>query len=1197
MKITNDLSQLIPLGILYFANLPRLPAHGIQTLDDDDWLWLDTPYTNTNVPLFSTFNGARSVLSPILTDLSYLIERIQIRATYKIVHLGKVKVAAVRLYSVPNDVEGNRFLEDRRLKYRRGKTPQWHENKYKAIMKNLLAVLDYSPIHWETPSKVLKSSILIFSALNEFKPFSSKELGAGPYYKSQTLNKHIIRLSDGKPFVIDTNTDGDQSLEERLTEVYSAVGFEKKPQSELLSDAQVISGMRSELYSYQKESVAKMLENETYTYLNQMPYLTKLRRGAKIYYFDSINMTFNLHPEYYTAPRGGILAENMGLGKTCICLALICLTRFETSETPERFRITSFRDYKIQSLFDQCVRHINFQSISWRKHADNLPSTCIDSLQSTPGFFYLKMDERSNRRNLSRARPIVRERKYLLTSATLIVCPDNLHKQWTFEIEKHVEPGILDIFYAEKSGSLPPAMELIKYDVILMTVSAFVYESSESSELSKIYWKRFIIDEGHSMNQRSTRAVELSKEIKVERRWAVTGTPTAGMTKLHMNETFERNKNRYTVKRVFNARDDLARLGMLVSNFFQIQPWVSNQELWNKLVVKPFVSNAFNSKTSLHSMLGSLIVRHSAEEIEHDVTLPPLYHKPVFLTPSYHNKLSVNLFVAVLAINAVSSEREGRDYMFHPGSKSDLRRLVTNLQRATFYWTGFSIDDLESMVYIAKLCLDKKKEDGSAYYSPEDMKLLERSVRACKVALVDKFWRTVSTIHEMNYFVCGLDALFTRNFQINKLSLDISVFGAPQLYSLQKFYFKNRFASEVAMQERMKKSSDEFWEDYWKEAAKKNAERVKKNDGQAINVLKVGEELERSEKISLRSSNKSKFEDPNAIRSNTGRIQTSNIDSSSPTPTFNSRESSRNSRLLGTSSAKLSYMISKLLENTFKCVKSIIFFEFEDSAYYLSEALDLLGLDYTLYATSVPKDERAQKIREFSEAKGSHTLIMDLKLASHGLTITAATRVYFLSPVWKRSIEAQAIKRAHRIGQREPVHVETLILKGTLEEEMYKKRLAVEDESNVPVADDNQIQDYILKFEFLRVNDTVPFIEFKSRTESFPNGVNKKDFDETELMEPSAVQMKNTLHWNVPLFSKDALEKQAEHGTKNQIISNKLKIEEHLTKSNGQNTDHFKSLEIPQESSKVQFEKSIQKKVLKFEDSKSTPPKKKVRFK
>jgi len=55
------------------------------------------------------------------------------------------------------------------------------------------------------------------------------------------------------------------------------------------------------------------------------------------------------------------------------------------------------------------------------------------------------------------------------------------------------------------------------------------------------------------------------------------------------------------------------------------------------------------------------------------------------------------------------------------------------------------------------------------------------------------------------------------------------------------------------------------------------------------------------------------------------------------------------------------------------------------------------------------------------------------------LNLPAASRIYFLNPCFRPHIEAQAIKRAHRIGQTHAVHVETLVLKGTVEEKMLER--------------------------------------------------------------------------------------------------------------------------------------------------------------
>lgn len=42
---------------------------------------------------------------------------------------------------------------------------------------------------------------------------------------------------------------------------------------------------------------------------------------------------------------------------------------------------------------------------------------------------------------------------------------------------------------------------------------------------------------------------------------------------------------------------------------------------------------------------------------------------------------------------------------------------------------------------------------------------------------------------------------------------------------------------------------------------------------------------------------------------------------------------------------------------------------------------------------------------------------MNVKLEIHGLRLAAASRVFSINAIWQPNVEAQAIKRAHRIGQ------------------------------------------------------------------------------------------------------------------------------------------------------------------------------------
>lgn len=65
---------------------------------------------------------------------------------------------------------------------------------------------------------------------------------------------------------------------------------------------------------------------------------------------------------------------------------------------------------------------------------------------------------------------------------------------------------------------------------------------------------------------------------------------------------------------------------------------------------------------------------------------------------------------------------------------------------------------------------------------------------------------------------------------------------------------------------------------------------------------------------------------------------------------------------------------------------------------------------------------------------------MDISQAAFGLDMRSASRIYFLGPVLNPQVEAQAIGRARRISQRKPVTVETLVLRGSIEELIVHRR-------------------------------------------------------------------------------------------------------------------------------------------------------------
>jgi SNF2 family DNA or RNA helicase len=79
---------------------------------------------------------------------------------------------------------------------------------------------------------------------------------------------------------------------------------------------------------------------------------------------------------------------------------------------------------------------------------------------------------------------------------------------------------------------------------------------------------------------------------------------------------------------------------------------------------------------------------------------------------------------------------------------------------------------------------------------------------------------------------------------------------------------------------------------------------------------------------------------------------------------------------------------------------------------------------------------RTERVRCFQEDEGVTVFLISLKAGGTGLNLTAAEYVFLLDPWWNPAAEAQAIDRAHRIGQTKNVVAYRLIAKGTIEEKV-----------------------------------------------------------------------------------------------------------------------------------------------------------------
>ncbi|MFM8733966.1 MAG: SNF2-related protein [Pirellulales bacterium] len=137
--------------------------------------------------------------------------------------------------------------------------------------------------------------------------------------------------------------------------------------------------------------------------------------------------------------------------------------------------------------------------------------------------------------------------------------------------------------------------------------------------------------------------------------------------------------------------------------------------------------------------------------------------------------------------------------------------------------------------------------------------------------------------------------------------------------------------------------------------------------------------------------------------------------------------------------AKLDTLLEQLDEVLDEGHKVLVFSQFTSFLAILRRRLDAKGTIYE-YLDGRTTDRQA-RVARFQEDPDCRLFLVSLKAGGQGLNLTAADYIYILDPWWNPAVEAQAVDRAHRIGQTRRVFAYRLIARDTVEE----KILALQD--------------------------------------------------------------------------------------------------------------------------------------------------------
>jgi SNF2 family DNA or RNA helicase len=937
--------------------------------------------------------------------------------------------------------------------------------------------------------------------------------------------------------------------------------------NDILVDSLRQQGLKTDMYPYQRRSAATMISRETTPGASIDPRLESLESpNGETFYFDRYAGHVLNDKVTFADVRGGILAETMGYGKTLISLAVILATKNTMPVVPPEHLVhvkTKSDGAGCRSLGEMAAASIARHNLPWKNifadlhRSGHYHDTSEKLLRDAIGSYEIHTEVKNRRQTGTVVKHIQ------LLSTTLVIVPPNLLSQWKSEIAKHLSEDAMSIFVADDVGcDLPETSLLCNYDMILMSrtrfegettkpgqgsgenvrcrchvAKRFCWEHSYESPLLNSHFLRLIVDEGQGFVSDSvTHASHGLQNLRVDRKWIVSGTPTSSMIGAEVDLAAEENYDeklddasasfgesadtvtslvesdvvprsslctsttKYpttTVQKTLLKRQkvvgfkeekkSIERLGFIVKRFLGVKPWantVADGDVadW-KLHVVPSSSGG-RKLLSLRNLLQSLVVRHRIEDIEVDLKLPPLHNKVVSLEPAFVDKLSINLFILMLAANAITSERTDQDYMFHPTNRRNLEALIKNMRSSAFFWSGFTEHD------IFETCRVSEKYMEEHVMVAEDRKLLEDAVVVGRTALSSSAWRAFSESGELGFYIRNFPREADLAWTLCPSSIDdCSLLGATRLLDAMHLVEKNIYASDP-LQPITKEPPSVGIKSMSASTPKKNS--PKRADARD-NAAEPGKGIPRSSlqdpfKLSngklvgrntnnaspLKSSTAKHLASTSGTSTTAASILKRSTDSKPPIP--QAYKELVLPQLVGTSSAKLSYLLDKIVA-LHADEKILVFYEGDHIAYYCAQALEILGIPHFIYPAGLSLKLRAEYQTKFNEDSVERVMLMDLKQAALGLHIASASRVFFVNPVWQPHIEAQAIKRAHRIGQSRPVFVETLVLQGTFEDKILERRrsMTTQEQQNASksLLDDTTMTDTIKKMTVIPLTDKV----------------------------------------------------------------------------------------------------------------------------
>lgn len=645
---------------------------------------------------------------------------------------------------------------------------------------------------------------------------------------------------------------------------------------------------------------------------------------------------------------------------------------------------------------------------------------------------------------------------------TLVVAPLALIKQWEAEIKDKVSTDHkLKVLVHHGPSRTKRFDDLKKYDVVITTYQTLTSEHVGTSPDEHgikvgcfgVHWYRIILDEAHSIKNRSAKMTQAAYNLKSVYRWCLTGTP---------------------------MQNNLEELQSLI-RFLQIKPYCELR-MWKEQIGMPMKNGRGGlAMKRLQFFLKAFMKRRTKEILKQEGTLK-------FGKPS-GKKTDADVHEAVKKDDGSGFKIVGRNIQsvivdFSDSERSFYDKLTARTEKSLAQMMGGEKTDyigaLVLLLRLRQICnhpdlirtnISKETDTlgGGGSQGPKPTKSTDKAILGLD-DVADMFGSLSMETKKCD--VCKTDinkkeaangAIRCQDCEADIAEQDVQASESVSRKKKEK-QGKSKTKKSVKLQgdskllhakkqhrigaRRVVDSDDEEGEDQkGKWIVDKHQQRLP-NLGKA--GVKTDEDAEGGGEWLVSDEDESNADDSyqSTVSRSTARTtmspgdskqgsdEESDVEDDSSSASDSSSPESPVRKPTKLASTKIKHLID-ILRRESPTHKIIVFSEFTSMLDLIAPLLDAASPSlpgHARYDGRMAHPMREASLHALRTDSSVRILLCSLRCGSLGLNLTCASRVVLLEPFWNPFVEEQAIDRVHRLNQTEDVVVYKLTVRNSVEE-------------------------------------------------------------------------------------------------------------------------------------------------------------------